>query len=205
MGRLKGLLRRLRAAVASSDPTSTELFRRLQEATTTYAELRARAAENAVQRSRFDEKTQAVHEAHFAEELAKVRAEMDWLNGRLARRASRGVKVRRWRAQPGSSSTFFYGQQDEFVREALPSQPRLIEGLNHTGEHGVEQTLDWVTFDADLTDGLPVEERQQLAAEAASTINHTLARLLVQLGPPPEGAGGGLSPVTSGGGGGAQQ
>lgn len=48
------------------------------------------------------------------------------------------------------------------------------------------------------------EEREKAAWEAAHTINHTLARLFVQLGPPPEGAGGTTSPVTSDGGG-AQQ
>ncbi|MCX5269965.1 hypothetical protein [Streptomyces sp. NBC_00199] len=47
-------------------------------------------------------------------------------------------------------------------------------------------------------------ELRFLAWESASTINHTLARLFVQLGPPPAGVGGDLEPLTSDGGG-AQQ
>jgi hypothetical protein len=47
-------------------------------------------------------------------------------------------------------------------------------------------------------DPLPPDElRRLLAREAAATINHTLARLFIQLGPPPEGADGDLHPVGS--------
>lgn len=48
------------------------------------------------------------------------------------------------------------------------------------------------------------EDLHLLAQQSASTINHTLARLFVQLGPPPESVGRDPSPVTSDGGG-AQQ
>ncbi|MFE9309662.1 hypothetical protein ACIQCF_26125 [Streptomyces sp. NPDC088353] len=68
-------------------------------------------------------------------------------------------------------------------------------------------------LDADSDDGatsseayeaLSREEQQLLARQTASTINHTLARLFLRLGPPPQGTTGGFNPVTSGGGG-AQQ
>ncbi|MFD8900227.1 hypothetical protein [Streptomyces ardesiacus] len=48
---------------------------------------------------------------------------------------------------------------------------------------------------------LSPEEREKAAWDAANTINHTLARLFVRLGPPPEAAGGMSGPVTSDGGG----
>ncbi|MEU5314379.1 hypothetical protein [Streptomyces sp. NPDC021562] len=51
---------------------------------------------------------------------------------------------------------------------------------------------------------LPTEEAQLVAGAAANTINHTLARLFLRLGPPPESANGDFMPVSSGGGG-AQQ
>lgn len=59
-----------------------------------------------------------------------------------------------------------------------------------------EKQPNWMT--------LSPEELQGTAWDAADTINHTLARLFVQLGPPPEAAGGAATPVTSDGGG-AQQ
>lgn len=51
---------------------------------------------------------------------------------------------------------------------------------------------------------LSAEEAQLVAGAAANTINLTLARLFLRLGPPPEGANGDFTPVSSGGGG-AQQ
>jgi hypothetical protein len=51
---------------------------------------------------------------------------------------------------------------------------------------------------------LSLDERRRLAAATASTINHTLARLFLRLGPPPAGTSEEFNPVTSGGGG-AQQ
>ncbi|MER7842205.1 hypothetical protein ABTY98_41580 [Streptomyces sp. NPDC096040] len=48
---------------------------------------------------------------------------------------------------------------------------------------------------------LSAEEAKLVSGAAASTINHTLARLFLRLGPPPTGASGDFMPVSSGGGG----
>lgn len=53
-------------------------------------------------------------------------------------------------------------------------------------------------------ESLSLEELRRRAWESGSTINHTLARMFLKLGPPPEGAGGDMIPVASDGGG-AQQ
>ncbi|MFH8295365.1 helix-turn-helix domain-containing protein [Streptomyces sp. NPDC018059] len=70
----------------------------------------------------------------------------------------------------------------------------------------VETTPEPARAAVDVAPPDPVspEELRVLARQSASTINHTLARLFVQLGPPPEGAGRDPSTVTSDGGG-AQQ
>jgi hypothetical protein len=53
-------------------------------------------------------------------------------------------------------------------------------------------------------ESLSPEEVRHMAWETVRTVNDTLARLFLKLGPPPEGAGGDMSPVASDGGG-AQQ
>ncbi|PAZ10498.1 hypothetical protein CLM62_40850 [Streptomyces sp. SA15] len=81
---------------------------------------------------------------------------------------------------------------------AAPVEATLIRGrarrLGHIEDGGDEGD----------SGTLPVEETQLVADAAANTINHTLARLFLRLGPPPESANGEYMPVSSGGGG-AQQ
>jgi hypothetical protein len=89
--------------------------------------------------------------------------------------------------------------------ELVPSQ-EWLEALGFAAQEAAARGAD-ADPDApelDSFEDLTPDERRRLAAQTASTINHTLARLLLRLGPPPEGASGGASPVTSGGGGARQ-
>ncbi|QIY99440.1 hypothetical protein HEP87_42940 [Streptomyces sp. S1D4-11] len=72
-----------------------------------------------------------------------------------------------------------------------------------TMARGRARRLGYVTDDWDEGESgtLPDEEAQLVAGEAATTINRTLARLFLRLGPPPEGTSGDYLPVSSGGGG----
>jgi hypothetical protein len=66
-----------------------------------------------------------------------------------------------------------------------------------------KQLLSQRSFPADdlSQDQLSASEREELAADAAATVNHALANLFLRLGPPPTGASGGKARVPSGGGG----
>ncbi|MFJ4469567.1 hypothetical protein ACIP2X_19030 [Streptomyces sp. NPDC089424] len=214
MRRLKELLRRLRGSpsVGLDDLSVKELFRRVEVATHSLEELQVRSAENDLQRAHTKRDNQAQIDSDYAYHLKQTRDELAELTAEVKRRRRPGDpspirknrRVRTWRARLGGSSSTVDEQAEMFEREELPTSPWRIADPRHGDGGDFGQTFEWTSHDAHLTDGLPVEQRQQLAAEAASTINHTLARLLVQLGPPPEGAGGGLNPVSSGGGG-AQQ
>jgi hypothetical protein len=80
---------------------------------------------------------------------------------------------------------------------ATPGEGRTVQEAQRLGH-----TED--SRDQEQSGPLSTEEAQLVAGAAANTINHTLARLFLRLGPPPEGASGDVMPVSSGGGG-AQQ
>ncbi|MGW2770806.1 hypothetical protein [Streptomyces sp. NPDC001275] len=87
---------------------------------------------------------------------------------------------------------YMWQEHQEQVASMAPPPPALDDWRDLAG--GISD----VTFD--VTD-LNVAERNALAFETASVINTTLARLFLQLGPPPPGLGHEAAPASSGGGG----
>ncbi|MGW1554721.1 hypothetical protein [Streptomyces sp. NPDC002346] len=92
---------------------------------------------------------------------------------------------------------------DAWLEQYDPPATRPEEGADE-GAEALDADWDDDTEGSDSLEALTPEERQILARQTASTINHTLAQLFLRLGPPPAGTNGSFSPVTSGGGG-AQQ
>ncbi|MFD5952013.1 hypothetical protein ACFWAZ_39005 [Streptomyces collinus] len=75
--------------------------------------------------------------------------------------------------------------------------------------YGVPGLFEQEAPDSDETwwvidEPLSTEEEQRVAEQTADSINHTLARLFVRLGPPPTALGGSVVPVSSDDGGSAQ-
>ncbi|MDG9712633.1 hypothetical protein [Streptomyces sp. DH10] len=81
--------------------------------------------------------------------------------------------------------------------DLLTAAAREATGRPAERDSDGDQFNDAEAYYADL----PPEQRRHLAAETAETINNTLARLFVRLGPPPEGLEHDSSPATSGDGG----
>ncbi|WP_142147228.1 hypothetical protein [Streptomyces sp. SLBN-31] len=81
--------------------------------------------------------------------------------------------------------------------------PPEVEELVWAAEEAAQRSADDdADFLPDETGHLSTEEERLVAKRSADTVNLTLARLFVRLGPPPLNANGeGLAPVSSGDGG----
>ncbi|MFD5016660.1 hypothetical protein [Streptomyces chartreusis] len=99
---------------------------------------------------------------------------------------------------------------EEALRDRLLAAHALAEQAGAAGAT-LDELLEQMT--PDLSDDewwvvgdqpLSTEDEQRVAEETADSINRTLARLLVRLGPPPTGLGGVATPVSSGDGGSAR-
>jgi hypothetical protein len=77
------------------------------------------------------------------------------------------------------------------IRDAAVEEARQFEGD------------DDAELLADEAGHLSTEDERLVAERTADTINHTLARLFLRLGPPPQSANGDFAPVSSSGGGSA--
>ncbi|MFD4955187.1 hypothetical protein [Streptomyces sp. NPDC058451] len=83
--------------------------------------------------------------------------------------------------------------------------PAVKQAVYEPSENYLPQVEPVDQPEAEPIEALSPDEKERLAWDTAATINQTLARLFLRLGPPPEGASGDFTPVPSGGGGGAEQ
>ncbi|MEU8852752.1 hypothetical protein AB0C70_42560 [Streptomyces sp. NPDC048564] len=106
------------------------------------------------------------------------------------------------------------GEATDRVGDVVSAARREFRAAQEAAGHGardepLDSVLEQGTPDSDETwwvidEPLSTEDEQRVAEQTADSINRTLARLLVRLGPPPAGAGGVATPVTSGDGGSAR-
>jgi hypothetical protein len=127
----------------------------------------------------------------------------------------------RMRARSDELSQVFGDQNGAIIIYGTPIEPGDMDLLRAAAEEAVRRSADqdeppggWPIWsrtevrplheDTWMVDPLPSEDEQLVAEQTADSINLTLARLLVRLGPPPTGINDDVTPVSSGDGGSAQ-